>query len=213
MPMVYLMWSLRYGRVAGSNPWGATRPRMDDDIAAADRQFRGHTDRHRGRVHLPAGGGPCCLSSRITHPALAHQFDDLAQQKEAVDARHVGVPGHGSAVLRRSLPDLLCLPQLVSGRVHRGEPRARRLGGNNEHRGAHHQQLDDGAGGSRGADGPTPSADDLSRGSRWLSDASFWASRRSSTTPSSSRTTCPGPGFSSKRNTTGTRRFSSRSIS
>ena len=23
IPMVYLMWSLRYGRVAGSNPWGA----------------------------------------------------------------------------------------------------------------------------------------------------------------------------------------------
>src|SRR5207245_9415498 len=24
IPMAYLMWSLRYGRVAGSNPWGAT---------------------------------------------------------------------------------------------------------------------------------------------------------------------------------------------
>ena len=23
IPMVYLIWSLRYGRVAGSNPWGA----------------------------------------------------------------------------------------------------------------------------------------------------------------------------------------------
>ena len=23
LPMVYLMWSLRYGRIAGSNPWGA----------------------------------------------------------------------------------------------------------------------------------------------------------------------------------------------
>ncbi len=23
IPMVYLMWSLRYGRIAGSNPWGA----------------------------------------------------------------------------------------------------------------------------------------------------------------------------------------------
>jgi len=24
IPMAYLMWSLRYGRLAGSNPWGAT---------------------------------------------------------------------------------------------------------------------------------------------------------------------------------------------
>jgi cytochrome c oxidase subunit 1 len=23
IPMLYLMWSLRYGRIAGSNPWGA----------------------------------------------------------------------------------------------------------------------------------------------------------------------------------------------
>jgi cytochrome c oxidase subunit 1 len=23
IPMVYLMWSLRYGKIAGSNPWGA----------------------------------------------------------------------------------------------------------------------------------------------------------------------------------------------
>ena len=23
LPMIYLMWSLRYGRSAGSNPWGA----------------------------------------------------------------------------------------------------------------------------------------------------------------------------------------------
>jgi cytochrome c oxidase subunit 1 len=23
LPMLYLMWSLRYGRIAGSNPWGA----------------------------------------------------------------------------------------------------------------------------------------------------------------------------------------------
>jgi cytochrome c oxidase subunit 1 len=24
IPMIYLLWSLRYGRVAGPNPWGAT---------------------------------------------------------------------------------------------------------------------------------------------------------------------------------------------
>jgi cytochrome c oxidase subunit I len=23
IPMLYLMWSLRYGRIAGDNPWGA----------------------------------------------------------------------------------------------------------------------------------------------------------------------------------------------
>ena len=24
MPLIYLIWSLRYGKVAGANPWGAT---------------------------------------------------------------------------------------------------------------------------------------------------------------------------------------------
>ncbi len=24
LPLVYLLWSLRYGKVAGANPWGAT---------------------------------------------------------------------------------------------------------------------------------------------------------------------------------------------
>ena len=52
IPMVYLMWSLRYGRVAGVEPVGRGRPRVDDDVAAADREFRGDADRDLGRVRL-----------------------------------------------------------------------------------------------------------------------------------------------------------------
>ena len=40
IPMVYLMWSLRYGKIAGLEPVGRRRPRVDDDLAAADRELR-----------------------------------------------------------------------------------------------------------------------------------------------------------------------------
>ena len=90
--MVYLMWSLRYGRLAGVESVGRRRPRVDDDVAAADGELRGDADRHLGRVRVSGepGGGPCRLTrghARRTapphHPALAHHFDNLAQQSEA----------------------------------------------------------------------------------------------------------------------------------
>ena len=92
MPMVYLMWSLRYGQDRRREPVGRGRPRVDDDVAAADRELRGDADRHVGRLRLQAAGGASCrltrpLSRRRTghahHPALAHHFDNLAQQSEA----------------------------------------------------------------------------------------------------------------------------------
>ena len=70
------------------------RPRVDDDVAAADRELLRDPDRDRGRLHLSGAGGglvraagpgrSCCLTPRRHHhPALAHHFDDLEQQKEA----------------------------------------------------------------------------------------------------------------------------------
>ena len=40
LPLIYLLWSLRYGKLAGPNPWGADGPRVEDDVAAADRELR-----------------------------------------------------------------------------------------------------------------------------------------------------------------------------
>ena len=121
LPMVYLTWSLRYGKLGGLEPVGRRRPRVDDDVAAADRELRGDADRDLGRVRLSnAGGEARCLTrttsavTRAHHPALAHHFDSLDQQSEAAHARDVGVPGHRSAVLRRAVRRLRDLPQLVS---------------------------------------------------------------------------------------------------
>ena len=64
LPMVYLIWSLRYGQHRRLEPVGRGRPRVDDDVAAADRELRRDADRHLGRLRLPdAGGGPCCLTA------------------------------------------------------------------------------------------------------------------------------------------------------
>ena len=78
LPLVYLIWSLRYGKLAGLEPVGRRRPRVDDDVAAADRELRGDAGRDLGRVRLPdPRGGPRCLKRRSprTHPALAHHFE------------------------------------------------------------------------------------------------------------------------------------------
>ena len=86
IPMIYLMWSLRYGRLAGSNPWGAvglewttTSPPPTENFAETPVVTWDAYDYAR------AGGGPCCLkpAHHAHHPALAHHFDSLEQQNEA----------------------------------------------------------------------------------------------------------------------------------
>ena len=67
---------------------GRGRPRVDDDVAAADRELRGDADRDLGapttirrrwRATLPETHG----TPHAHHPALAHHFDSLEQQNEA----------------------------------------------------------------------------------------------------------------------------------
>ena len=40
LPMIYFLWSLRYGKDAGPNPWNAVGSGVDDAVAAAHAQFR-----------------------------------------------------------------------------------------------------------------------------------------------------------------------------
>ena len=49
IPLAYLIWSLRYGPVAGRNPWRATGTGMADRIAADDVQFRDDACRRPNR--------------------------------------------------------------------------------------------------------------------------------------------------------------------
>ena len=67
IPMLYLMWSLRYGPLAGSESVGRRRPRVDDDVAAADGELRGNADRHLGSVRVSRTRGDPC---RLTAPSM-----------------------------------------------------------------------------------------------------------------------------------------------
>ena len=157
IPMIYLMWSLRYGTARRREPVGRGRPRVDDDVAAADGELRGDADRHVGRVRLPARRWRVMLpdgrrTAHAHHPALAHQFDNLEQQSEAATLG-MWVFLVTEVLFFGGLFAAYCdLSQLVSRGVRGGEPRARRHARHDQHRRAHHQQPDDGAGRARRPD-------------------------------------------------------------
>src|ERR1019366_8269081 len=66
MPLIYFMWSLRYGPIAPANPWGATG--LADGFAAARSQFRRNSDSHDGGLRLRSagrdGGGQSWIATR-----------------------------------------------------------------------------------------------------------------------------------------------------
>ena len=87
IPMVYLAWSLRYGRIVNANPWGAVGLEWTTTSPPPTENFADSAGRDLGRVRLSdPGGGSRCLTRRrhaAHHPALAHHFETLEQQKEA----------------------------------------------------------------------------------------------------------------------------------
>ncbi len=58
IPLIYLLWSLKYGKAAGNNPWGAKGLEWDHAVAAHDIQFRrdSHRDRRSLRIRKTRGG-------------------------------------------------------------------------------------------------------------------------------------------------------------
>ena len=89
----------------------------------------------------------------VHHPAaLAHQFDSLEQQREAATLGMWVFLATEVLFFGGPLRDLRDLPRVVSRRVRRGEPRTAHLGRHDQHRRAHHEQPDDGAGRARGTD-------------------------------------------------------------
>ena len=158
IPMVYLIWSLRYGtarrrRIRGARSASSGRRRRRRRPRISPRRRSSPWDAYDYPV---AGGGPRCLrrtrTSHAHHPALAHHFDNLEQQSEAATLGMWVFLVTEVLFFGGLFADLLDLSQLVPGRLRRGEPRAGRLGRHDQHRRAHHQQPDDGAGGARGAD-------------------------------------------------------------
>ena len=45
LPVIYLLYSLKHGAVAGTNPWGASGLEWQHAVAAADRELRRGADR------------------------------------------------------------------------------------------------------------------------------------------------------------------------
>src|SRR4029453_6803958 len=150
IPMLYLMWSLRYGKIAGSNPFGAaglewtttsppptsnfSRPPVVTEDAYS---YPVQADAHFARRSQPSLGA----RTPVRQPGTA---------AGSLDARHVGLSRNRGAVLRRLVCYLLSLPKLVSGGFRGGEPRVVRMGWNPPHRGVNYNTLDDGVGGPPG---------------------------------------------------------------
>ena len=164
LPLLYFVWSLRYGQGGGREPVGRVGPGVADALAAADRELRRDADRH-GEPYdytpmLP--GGERCLScrdgdSRRPHghaapPRLQHHFDTMAQQKEASTLGMWVFLRHRGAVLRRPVRRLL---RSTGPGTPTRSPRPAGPGhhlGRAQHRRPDRQLVDDGAGGPGGAD-------------------------------------------------------------
>ena len=95
IPLVYLMWSMRYGPVAGPNPWGAKglewrteSPPPTENFEETRRSSRRRPTRTRCAPAPTRPGLPptewCGGRGAVVSDAFAHQFDDAEQQHEAV---------------------------------------------------------------------------------------------------------------------------------
>jgi len=83
IPMIYFAWSLRYGKVAGANPWGATGLEWKTASPPPLHNFeQTPVVTHDAYDYSTVVGRRSKLAS-----ALQVQFDTEAQQK---DARHWG---------------------------------------------------------------------------------------------------------------------------
>ena len=112
---------------------GRRRPRVDDDVAAADREFRGDADRHRGRRTTTRRRWSIMSpddAARSHAGASSGARAPLRQPRRSRTRRRRSACGCSSSPRCCSSaacsPTYIGLPQLVSGRVRRGEPRARR---------------------------------------------------------------------------------------
>ena len=146
MPMIYLIWSLRYGRLAGANPWGAvglewttTSPPPTENFAETPivTWERRTTIRRPWRATLPDDA--TAHAAHAHHPALAHHFDDLEQQQRGGDARACGCSSLTEVLFFGGLFLAYAVYRALVSRGVRGrQPRARHRARHHQHRRAHH---------------------------------------------------------------------------
>ena len=142
LPLVYLIWSLGYGKRAGPNPWKATGLEWQTASPPPPDNFDVTPDCDRGAVSICEGGERC----RLTTQPLAHHFADLEQQHEvAVLGMWIFLATEADG-LRRPVHRVCRLPRRISGRVRGGQSRAQHLVRRDQHGRALEQQFDDGPG-------------------------------------------------------------------
>ena len=140
LPIIYFTYSLLHGEKAANDPWGARGLEWEIPSPPPTENFTVTPVVTEGtHQYAPEPGGRHCLTltpnifqvrytsrpwcptwtpfsraytiEHAHHPKLQHHFDDMEQQAEASDARHVGVPGHRNHVLRRPVHGLHRLPR------------------------------------------------------------------------------------------------------
>ena len=117
IPLIYLIWSMRYGPPAGPNPWGAKGLEWTIQSPPVTENFRDDSGCHRRRVQLRVRSA---LVSELAHGAHPPGIrPSVRGHRPAARCRppgHVGVPGHRNSVLRRDVHVLHDLSRAAPGR-------------------------------------------------------------------------------------------------
>ena len=164
LPMLYLTWSLKYGAIAGDNPWQATglewqtqSPPLTEnfletpivDYEAYDYEWLAHKKQARGE---PVSDSQAIATARrirehVTSIRLpAPPLRDRGAAARSHELRHVALPADRNHVLRRPLLRLPDLSQLVLPGLRRGQHQLSITLGHRQHSSAHHLRLRHGDG-------------------------------------------------------------------
>ena len=213
MPLIYFIWSLRYGRLAGANPWNATGLEWKTPSPPPTHNFEETpVVRHDAYDYaaLMRGGAQCprWLAAKNRSP-LREQFDTAEQQKDAstlgmwifliTEVMFFGGMFIAYTVYRSYYP----------GPSRRASSTLNAIDRRRQHRRPDLQQPDHGAGRPLRAARPPQADRDLPDRSPCCSAASSWASRPTSGTRSTRSTTSPAPASTWRANRSRARRSSS----
>src|SRR5262249_588393 len=155
LPMAYLVWSLRYGKPAVANPWGAEGLEWQTSSPPPTENFLTPPS-----LEGPSSDPSPAAGSSLTGGSLVPQTRERASPARAPVRQHraakggggvraVGLPRPGSDVLRRPLHGLRALPVDLSRCLRRGEPPPRRAARHHQHGGPHLVELHHGPRGPR----------------------------------------------------------------
>ena len=162
LPMIYFLWSLRYGPIAADNPWNAAGlewktpsppPTFNFDetpVVTWEAYNYDEIQTRNWRLPLP--------DSQVTTSQAATRFDDAPGTRSAQSGpapplrhrgaaekrrqlRHVALPAHRNHVLRRPVLRLSGLPQRVLRRLRRRSQQLNICAGRDQHRRPDHLQL------------------------------------------------------------------------